>query len=249
MAPFDAAPPADDRSMEALLRDRRYGPPTPDDATPWDFVRRWPDAVVRDLAWPVVSRLLDDDDALVRVRAIEFVRDWSEGAALTVPRLLDVAERHPDRFGDQAVEGVPIRHTLAHALSNRADAGFGPRVAAMLRKMSAGALVGGGAASVLGRYEPAFVIGEVQRRTDADADWIEEAGRSLALFRRDEVIPFLTALRALEPATRERIFEAVRGYIKRDDAVAGALAKNLQLPPPKRPAPSDEECRRAIGLT
>ena len=248
MAPYDPDPPTDERSMEALLRDHRLGPPAPDEATPWDFVRRWPAAIITRAAWPVVSRLLVDDDEAVRVRLIEFVRDWSEGAALTTSRLVEVAERYPDRFGDQEVEGVPIRHTLAHALSNRADARNGARIAAVLRKMSTHSLLGGGAASVLGRYEPAFVISEAQRRGDAAADWIEEAARSLALFRRDQVIPFMSSLRALGEGTRERILKTVQSYIKRDDAVAATLAKNMLLPPPTRPAPSDEDCRQAIGL-
>src|SRR6266850_2351685 len=101
MAGRDEAVPADDRALEALLRERRFGPPDPDDATPWDFVRRWPDATVRGRVWPIVSRLLTDGDDVVRARAVEFVRDWSEGAALTVPRLLEVAERHAGQFGDQ----------------------------------------------------------------------------------------------------------------------------------------------------
>src|SRR5204863_5900297 len=103
MAGRDEVPPADDRALEALLRERRFGPPDPDDATPWDFVRRWPDTTVRGRVWPIVSRWLTDADTVVRARALEFVRDWSEGAAVTVPRLLEVAERQPDQFGDQEV--------------------------------------------------------------------------------------------------------------------------------------------------
>ena len=248
MAPFDVDPPVDARAMEALLREQRFGPPAPDDATPWDFVRRWPASVVTKTAWPVISRLLDDGDALVRVRALEFIRDWSDGAALTTPRLIEVAERHPERFGDEVVEGVPLRHTLAHALSNRADAQHGARIASVLRTLTKTSLPGGGAASVLGRYEPGFVAAEAQRRGDAAIAWIEEAARSLALFRRDEVLRFLTALRSLSVDSRERILKAVEGYIKRDDGVAASLAKTMLLPPPSRPAPTDDECKRAIGL-
>jgi hypothetical protein len=247
MAGRDEAPP-DDRALEALLRERRFGPPDPDDATPWDFARRWPDATVRSRVWPIVSRLLDDGDDLVRARAVEFVRDWSDGATLTVPRLVEAAERHPDRFADQEVEGVTLRHTLAHALSNRVDSGSGARIAALLRKMAANEPIGGGAASVLGRYDPVFVAAQARRWGDAAVGWIEEAARSLALFRRDTVVPFLQATAGLGKTSRERILQAVEGYIKRDDATAAALARGEGLPVPIHAAPSAAECRRAIGL-
>jgi hypothetical protein len=248
MAGRDEVAPADDRALEALLRERRFGPPDPDDATPWDFVRRWPEATVRERVWPIVNRLLTDGDAVVRARAVELVRDWSEGAALTMPRLLDMAEHHAEQFGEQDVEGVSLRQTLAHALSNRVDAGNGARVAAVLRTMAANEAIGGGAASVLGRYEPAFVGAQARTWGDAQAEWIEEAARSLALFRRDDVIPFLQALRGLGQPTRSRILAAVEGYIKRDDGAASALARGQGLPPPTGPAPSAAECRSAIGL-
>jgi hypothetical protein len=248
MAGRDETPPADDRALEALLRERRFGPPDPADATPWDFVRRWPDATVRSRVWPIVSRLLDDGDDLVRARAIEFVRDWSDGAGLTVPRLIEVAARHPDKFADQDVEGVSLRHTLAHALSNRLDSANGARVAALLRKLAANGPVGGGAASVLGRYEPAFVGAQAVRWGDASIGWIEEAARSLALFRRDAVLAFLETTKPLGQASRERILQAVEAYMKRDDATAAALARGQGLPAPTHPAPSASECRAAIGL-
>ncbi|MDB4965521.1 MAG: hypothetical protein JWN44_1210 [Myxococcales bacterium] len=244
----DVEVPGDDRALERALRERRFGPPEPDDATPWDFVRRWPDAVVRGRVWPIVSRLLTDADDVVRARAVEFVRDWSEGAALTVARLLEAAERHPEQFADQEVEGVALRHTLAHALSNRVDSANGARVAALLRKLAASEPIGGGAASVLGRYEPSFVAGQAVRWGDAAADWIEEATRSLALFRRDEVLPFLQATKGLDRALRERILQAVEGYIKRDDGTATALARGQGLAAPVGAAPSAAECRAAIGL-
>ena len=149
--------PPDDRALEALLRERRFGPPDPDAVTPWDFARRWPDAIVRERVWPIVSRLLVDDDMLVRARAVELVRVWCEGADLTTPRLLDVAAGHPALYGDQAPEGITLRYELAFALSDRADEIHGSRIAALLREMSRHGEVGGGAASVLGRYAPSFV--------------------------------------------------------------------------------------------
>ncbi len=241
-------PPDDDAALEALLRDRRFGPPPPDDATPWEFVLRWPDATVRNRAWPIISRLLTDDDERVRARAIELVRVWSAGAELTMPRLLGVAERHPELYGDQAPDGIPLRHELAFALSNGVDERNGPRVATVLKGLAANQPIGGGAASVLGRYEPEFVASQAFLWGDAQVSWIVEATRTLALFRRDELVTFLHALRGLSRATRTRVLEVVEEYIKRDDATATALAQGQRLPPPTQPAPSADECKRAIGL-
>jgi len=241
-------PPADDRALEVVLRDERNGPPPPGDATPWDFVLRWPDAVVRERVWPIVSRLLIDADATVRARAVELVRDWSAGADVTVPRLLEVAENHAEKFRDQPVDGVALRESLAHALSNRVDADNGARIAAVLRTLATRAPVGGGAASVLGRYEPQFVTAQAQKWGDAQIDWIEEATRSLALFRRDAIVPLITVLRGLSRPNRERLLAAIESTITRDDATATTLALGQGLPPPEKAAPSVESLRDAIGF-
>jgi len=244
----DVDVPAEDGALEALLRERRSGPPGYDDATPWDFVRRWPDATVRDRAWPIISRLLTDEDELVRARAVELVRVWSEGADVTRTRLIEVAEHHPELFGDQAPEGTSLRSELAFALSNSVNELNGARVAAVLKRLAAHEPIGGGAASVLGRYEPAFVGAQAAKWGDAQASWIVEATRSLALFRRDAILPFLQAVRGLGQATRTRVLEVVEEYIKRDDGTATALALGERVPPPIKPAPSVDECKRAIGL-
>ena len=241
-------PPADDAALEAVLREHRFGPPGPDEATPWSFVRRWPDAMVRGRAWPIISRLLTDDDELVRARAVELVRVWSEGVDLTRERLLEVAERHPELYGDQAPEGVSLRNELAFALSNGVNPHNGARTAAVLKQMATHEPIGGGAANVLGRYEPEFVAAQAQHWGDAQARWILEATRALALFRRDAILPFLPALRGLGQATRTQVLEVVEEFIRRDDAIATVLAEGERLSPPTAPAPSADECKRAIGL-
>ena len=60
MSELDVELPGDDRALEALLRDRRFGPPGPDEATPWDFARRWPEAAVRGAAALSLRRVLTD---------------------------------------------------------------------------------------------------------------------------------------------------------------------------------------------
>ncbi len=244
----DAELPQDDRALESMLRDQRNGPPDPGEANPWAFVRRWPDAAVRGRVWPVISRLLLDADPVVRERAVEFVRGWDDGAALTAPRLIEVASQHAELYADQAIEGMTLRYALAFALSNRVTPTNGAQIAGLLRELANHEPIGGGAASVLGRYEPAFVQAQAQKWGDAQIDWIEEATRSLALFRRDAIVPFLTALRGLSQATRERLLAAVEEYIKRDDAEATTLARGQGLPIPTKAAPTAAYLRSAIGI-
>jgi len=188
-----------------MLRDRRNGPPEPGEANPWSFVRRWPDAAVRSRVWPVISRLLLDADPVVRERAVEFVRGWDDGAALTAPRLIEVASQHAELYADQAIEGMTLRYALAFALSNRVTPANGAQIAALLRELAKRDPIVGSAASVLGRYEPTFVSELAPKYGDAQVDWIAEAAGSMAQFRRDSVVPFVTALRGLSQETRTRV--------------------------------------------
>lgn len=238
MHPGDEAIPGDDRALEALLRDRKHGPPYPFELTPWDFARRWGDATVRDRVWPVVSRLLVDDDEMIRARAVELVQVWGEGAELTTPRLFEVAEQRLELFGSQVVDNISLRHEMAFALSKRARPNNGARVATVLREMAVHEPVG---ASVLGCYDPDFVI--------AQSSWIEEAARSLSQSRRDAILPFLQALRGLSEDTRIRVLAALERFIARDDEVAASHGRASNVPPPTQPAPSVDECKRAIGLS
>jgi hypothetical protein len=240
--------PADDEALEALLRTQRRGPPMPYESTPWDFARAWGEPTRRTRVWPIVSRLLVDADELVRARAVELVRVWHEGAELTTPRLLEVAERHPGLYGAQAPEGITLRYELAFALSNRARPENGARVAALLREMAMHEPIGGGAAMVLARHDPAFVAARAAVWGEAQARWFAEAAGSIAMYRRDALLPLLQAFRGFDQASRERILEAVEHYIQRDDHVARSIAEGEKLPPPVQPAPSQAECRHALDL-
>jgi hypothetical protein len=240
--------PADDAALEALLRQLRRGPPHPADDSPWDFVLRWPETALRDRVWPILDRFLTDPDDIVRGRTVDLIRNWDAGAALTTPRLLEVAEQHADLYGDHEVDGLTLRYSLAFALSNRARPPFGPRVAAVLREMATHGRIGNGAASVLGRYAPMFVVAQAQKLGDAQASWIEAAARSVAMYRRDDVLPFLEALRGLAQSTRAGILKTVEKYIQRDDQHASFRARDEGLEPPTKRAPSPAECRSAIGL-
>lgn len=166
---------------------------------------------------------------------------------VAIPRLLDAVEQRIDLFDRPVVEGVPLRDTVAHAMADRAR--VDPvRVVAQLKRLAAGGLPGGGAASVLGERDPQFVIQVAQRAGDDAVGWLEEAARALALFRRDDVPSFLEALRRLQTENRERLLAVVDQYVQRDDAKAASIAGADGVRPPARPAPSSDACRRAIGL-
>jgi hypothetical protein len=239
--------PADDGALERLLRERRFGPTAPNEVTPWDFVFAWPQAALRTRVWPIVSRLLVDGDALVRVRALELVRRWDAGQDLAVPRLLDAVEQHLDLFKGPIVEGIAMADAAAHALCNRIGVDRS-RIVAQLRRLSGGTPLGGGAAAVLGEYDPTFAIQVAQHAGEGAIDWIDEAARSVALFRRDHVRELLTALRKLSPGSRARLVATVEQYLQRDDAKAAAIARAEGLPAPTAAAPTAAECRAAIGL-
>jgi hypothetical protein len=214
------------------------------DVTPWDFVYRWPDGFVRGRVWRIVSKLLVDGDETIRARAVEFQRLWTDGRALTTPRIFDVAEQHPELYGDQHVEAMTLRDWLGSALSKLAYC-VGERVAKIIRAMNEHEPVAG---SVMGRYYPDDAIALAPRFGDAHADWIEDAAGTLALYRRDSVVAFLGAICELSSSTRQRAFAAVEQYIKRDDAAAAQMAKDEGFPPPSKAAPTAEYCRRAMGL-
>ena len=238
------APPTDDAGIEAALRGARNGPPPMGDSTPWDFVYRWPDGFVRGRVWPIVSKLLVDGDEMVRARAVEFQRLWTDGRALTTPRILEVAEQHRELYGDQQVEGMTLRYWLGFALSNLAYR-VGEPVAKIIRGMNEHEPVAG---SVVGRYYPDDATSLAPRFGDAHPDWIEDAAGTLALYRRDSVVAFLGAIRGLSATTRQRALAAVEHYIKRSDSAAAATAQSEGFPPPSKPAPTAEYCRRAVGL-
>lgn len=239
-------PPATDAELETLLRDERNGPPLPGQVTPWDFVGRWPDVVIRGRAWPIISRLLVDSDDVVRARAIEFIRGWDAGRGLSTPILLDAAAKHAELFGEQIVEGIRLRDRMAHALSNLAYR-VGERVAVLLRDMCVdGPVIGAG--SVLGRFFPEFVVAKLAAWGERGDRFFVDAAGSIALFRRDTILPFLNAARGLSAVLRQEVLDAVEHFIKRDDAAAAAMAKSEGFPPPSKPAPSAEYCRRAVGL-
>ncbi len=240
--------PSDDRALEELLRDRRFGPPPPGDLMPWDFLQRWPANVVRQRVWPVVSKLLEDSDPVMRARSVEFVQYWSAGGDETSTRILEIGEREPKLFGDDIVDGETLRDEYARAAATLARGHQGSRLAKLLRKMAADEPLGGDAAAVLAQFEPEFVVAQARRWGRGAGAWVKAAARAMALYRRDDLIDFLEAASGLDRDDRERVIALVESAIERDDGKMAGIARTMGLPTPTRQAPSAAECRKAIGL-
>lgn len=246
MTTFD--PPQDDAALAELLRDQRFGPPAPGEATPWDFVAAWPADYVARHAWPVISRLLIDDDADVRARAVEFANGWLDGRAVAPARLLEAAENRPELFAAQDVDGITLRMRLAAALANVATSLDGRRVARAILRLVADEPMWTGPATVVGQFDPVGAGGYVRRVGAAAVDAARAASEAIARFRRDDLVGYLQTIRTLPSSLKERILSTVESAICRDDAKAAAMAKAFGLPAPQRPAPSSAECRAALGL-
>lgn len=229
---FDPNVPADDATLEHLLRDHRFGPPPPGDSNPWDFLQRWPQSVREQRVWPLVSKLLVDADAAVRARCLEFVDSWSDGVATTAARLAEVAERQPGLFGDQIVDDIALRDQYARTASTVATYEQGKRLAAVLRRMAADRPLAGSAAAVIAEYDPAFVIAQTRKWGAGASRWALAAARVFATQRRAELLDFLRAAAGLDEETRRQILARIDQVI---DRAAGA--------------PSAAERRAAIGLT
>ena len=244
----DVALPADDLVLEKMLRSSKFGPPMPYESTPWDFAHSWGDAVLRTRVWPIVSRLFVDEDEMVRARCAELARVWNDSSDVTLPRLIEVAEKHGDLYADQRPEGCTLRSELAFALCNRSNPELGPRVAKVLEEMVLHEALGGGAAIVIARNDPGFVAAHAKVWGDARQSWFAEAASAVALYRRDELLGFLHELRVLGAEARAEVLARAESYLEPDDTKATAIATSQKLPPPTKPAPTADECRRALAL-
>jgi hypothetical protein len=159
----DPDPADSDEALAALLRGNARGIPAPGMTTTWDFVWRWPEDYRADHVWPVVSRLLVDDDVDVRAHALEFARGWHEGSAVVRPRVLEVAEQHPELFVQSDETGTTLRSQLASVLANVTRTADGARDAERIWKIVADEPMDTDAATVLADYAPERMIEHVRR--------------------------------------------------------------------------------------
>jgi hypothetical protein len=208
--------------LETQLRQRAPGPPQPPDSAPWEFLLR--EEEIGERIWPVVSRLLDDDDPVVRLRALEFVMMWRDER--TLPRLLQVT----NHFGDDLVDGIPLRERMQHALANRCTGRDAPQIAPTLLATLRGAEEPSiSAAAVLGAQFPEKAAVIAAR---SSLEWARQATAAVALYRRDDLADFLRVV------NRPELRDVAERTIERDDERARKIAAKLGLPGPRKPPPT-----------
>jgi hypothetical protein len=238
--------PAGDASLERLLRARAPGPPAAPDATPWAFLLRQPEQVLTSRVWPLVSRLLGDEDAVVRLRALEFVMSWQPAEQ----RLLEVARRHAALFADQLVDGIRLRERLQHAVANRCVGPAAPEIAPVLLSLLDGGAPSPATASVLGAHAPERAAGLAAGMgvTAAERRFIQDAVAAAALYHRDKLLDLLASLRERPADDRRELAAAADVAMERDDARAARLAAKVGLAAPRHPSPSLEQLRAALAV-
>ena len=238
--------------IEALLRQQAAGPPPAGDLNPWAFLLRLPDALLAERVWPVVDQLLVDDDPRVRLCALEFLMTWRGGTDQTLPRLVDLAEHHADRFADQEVAGVRLRERLQHAIANqvRAPGRDSAQLLALLRQLEDDKLSSASTATVFGALDPEYLTKRVSGLDDSAeaAAYRQNGAAAVALYQRDRLPLLLRALASRPAAEKEQVLAAVLPNLVLDEDKVVRIALKNRLPPPRAPAPSEADCRAALGL-
>jgi hypothetical protein len=248
----DPTVPSDPIEIAALLRARAAGPPPPGDLGPWDFLLRLPDELLAARVWPVVDDLLLDGDPRVRLYALEFVMTWRGGVERTLPRLVDVAEHHADRFADERVGGARLRERLQHAIANQARAPGRDcaQLTALLRRLDDGSLPSAGTATAFAALDPDYFTTVAVRLGDTPEEiaYRKSGAAAVALYQRDRILPLLGALAPRPREEKEQLLLAVLANLALDDDKVARIAHKNRLPPPAQPAPSEADCRAALGL-
>lgn len=240
-------PPTSTADAEAMLRSSAAGPPSFGDDDPWDFVLRWPEDVIANVAWPAISHLLEDDDPDVRARSISFVGVWRDGGQRTLDRLIEVATQRASLFRDAAQADE-----LAIALAGKSASlpAQGPRVASAILALLSGAPPPKGAVTVLAEHEPSAVIQGATKWSHDSAGQAAAKGAAfaMAMYRRDDLLELLAALGARSLEQRTEILAEIEAPLALADDQLALILKTEGLPLPQT-HPTLDDCRRALGLT
>ena len=241
--PTPSVPTSIDEAM-STLRSGAPGPPPFGDDDPWSFVFRWPDDVIAGLAWPAASRLLEDDDAQVRDRAIWFAKNWKVEQPRSLARLIEVATKRPDLYRDAA-----SRDAIANGLSDLSYSvrSERPRVAAVVLALFGEAAPTSGV-SVVAQHEPRALVDRAPRWTAGDRYAILEASKAIALYRTDFLLELLTALRSQSSEDRTTLLAELEPMLALTDEQRANIANAEGLPPAQHPGPTRDMCRDALGL-
>ena len=229
MWPPTPYPPTSIEDAETTLRQHALGPPPFGDDDPWDFIHRWPDDVVATLVWPAVSRLLEDDGADVRERAIWFAKTGKVERRRSLDRLIEIATQRADLYRDAAqIE------TLALGLSELSFAfpAEQPRIASLILTLVRDTPPCRGGVGLLAEYEPVALIERARKWTESYLDQlaVRNAVSAMAVYHPNHLLELLAALRLRSEDHRKQILAELEA----------------------RPSTTDDRaldgCRHALGL-
>lgn len=243
---MDVPEPATEAELERLLRSTAAGPPSFGDDLPWEFALRWSPGYQLGSMWAVVTRLLLDPDATIRMRALELANSWKGNDALVVSRLLDIARNHAGAYPEPEV-----RTELARTLANKSVSvrSFRAKIASAIAGLFVRAAAPKGTTALLAEYEPEALTKSAGQWTEEFEDQAaaENAASAMAMYQRDHLLAFLAALAGRSPESREDIAkELVEPLALSDDHLKQLLADD-KIPMPTT-TPTLDECRAALGL-
>lgn len=243
---MDVQEPATEADVERLLRSTAAGPPAFGDDLAWDFALRWSSGFQLSHMWPVVSRLLVDPDPTLRMRALELLNSWSVNDGLVVTRLIDIARSHA--AGDEP----EVRAELARTLANKATSvrSFRAKIAAAIAGLLGTGAAPKGTTALLAEYEPDTLRSNAAAWTEDTLDQLaaQTAASAMAIYRRDHLLAFLTALAHRSTESREGIAsEIVESLALPDDKLK--LILDVDRIPMPSTRPTLDECRRALRLS
>jgi hypothetical protein len=234
--------PRDPAAAAKLLRQIASTPPDPThgDLTPWDFLERLPDALKEQLARPVLHELLLDPAPAVRKLALGKLTNFPDSAS-TAAVLVDAARQRSALYPGE------IGQSLQHALSVRAPTREG---AAAIASLARSGPLEMSAAAIVGQYDADAGIALARRHVAAGVDartWTNLAG-AFAMYQRDRLLELLQVMASLPPDAKVRVLGECESALDVSEAHVQAWAQQSGNPPPARPKPSPDECRRVLGL-
>ncbi len=243
---MDVPEPTTEAEIERVLRMTAEVAPDFGDHMAWHFALRWSRLFVLSSVWRVVSRLLVDPAPTIRTRALELVNGWTDGAGVTVPRLLEITRNHAAAYPEPELR-VELSRTLANlAVTVRS---FRAKIAGAIVSFLDGAPPPRGTTALLAEYEPDAVIVSAGRWTDDDEDQVaaEVTASAMAMYRRDHVLALMHALAGRNAGFRAQVAKAIAGPIAIPDDKLQLILDNDGLPMPAT-TPTIDDCRRALGL-
>jgi hypothetical protein len=240
--------PADPVAAAKLLRGLASQAPDTarGDVTPWDFLDRLPANVKEQKVRPLLHGLVTDATPIVRALAIVTLTNLPESAA-TAAKLVEVARKQPTLYRGVSADVYDLGLTLQHALTVKADSREG---AAAIAALDGGGPPDVSAMAVVGRYDANGALAMAKRHLAGAVDpraWANLAS-AFAMYQRDRLLELLGELSALDGDSRAAVLAECERSLDVSEAHVQAWATQSGNPPPRKPKPSLDECRRALGL-